>query len=302
VIDGPPSPHDDVYSATTNMKRYVILVWVLGILFFCGTSRGAADTNAASSELQALVSKIQDGLQQGKRTEAELAPEIKEFDALLEKYKVDKTDQTAEIALMKALLYIQVLDDSKKGIELVEKMKQDYPETKPGKYADTILENLKAFEEAKRIQSTLVEGATFPDFEEKDLDGKAMSISKLKGKVVLVDFWATWCGPCVMELPNVSKAYEKHHDQGFEVLGISLDQEEQRVKSFIKQKNMPWQQYFDGKFWQNKLAVKYGVQGIPATFLLDGEGKIIGRNLRGEALEQAVAKALEKTNSPAPTS
>lgn len=301
MIDDPTSPHDGL-SATTNMKRYLILVCVLGILFLCSRSRGAADTNAAASDLQALVSKIQDGLQQGKRTEAELAPEIKEFDALLEKYKVDKTDQTAEIALMKALLYIQVLDDSKKGIELVEKMKQDYPETKPGKYADTILENLKAFEEAKRIQSTLVEGATFPDFEEKDIDGKAMSISKLKGKVVLVDFWATWCGPCVMELPNVSKAYEKHHDQGFEVLGISLDQEEQRVKSFIKQKNMPWQQYFDGKFWQNKLAVKYGVQGIPATFLLDGEGKIIGRNLRGEALEQAVAKALEKTNSPAPTS
>ena len=145
-----------------------------------------------------------------------------------------------------------------------------------------------------RIQQTLVVGNKFPDFEEKDLAGQPLSIANFKGKVVLVDFWATWCGPCVQELPNVLRAYEKHHAEGFEIIGISLDQDERKLKDFTKQMKMTWPQYFDGKGWGNKLAGKYGVQSIPATFLLDGSGNIIGRDLRGEALEEAVSKALAK--------
>ena len=113
--------------------------------------------------------------------------------------------------------------------------------------------------------------------------------------LAIVDFWATWCGPCVAELPNVLKAYEKHHAEGFEIIGISLDKDKAKLESFTKEKNMPWQQFFDGLFWNNKLSTKYGVNSIPATYLLDGEGKIIGKNLRGEALEAAVAKALGRS-------
>jgi len=121
-----------------------------------------------------------------------------------------------------------------------------------------------------------------------------MKLSEYKGKVVLVDFWATWCGPCVGELPNVLEAYKKHHDAGFEILGISLDSDKAKLTAFIKQKEMPWKQYFDGKGWQTKLAQEYGINSIPATYLLDREGKIIARNLRGEALGEEVAKALAK--------
>jgi peroxiredoxin len=254
----------------------------------------AADTNAAANDLKALVTKVNAKVQAGKKTEADLAPELKEFDALLAKYKGEKTDDVAQIQLMEAMLYLQVLDNTDKGVQLVKQLKTDFPDTKPAQNADRILDSVKQQAAAKKIQSGLAEGAKFPDFSEKDSAGKPLSIANYKGKVVLLDFWATWCPPCVKELPNVIKTYDTHHKQGFEIIGISLDKDQEKLTSFTKEKNMTWVQYFDGLVWQNKLAVKYGVNSIPATYLLNGQGVIIGKDLRGEDLENAVTKALAK--------
>lgn len=280
------------------MKRFLVCLLAVACLFLTVTpSLRGAETNAPSAvatELKEIVTKIQGKLKDGKKTEADLAENLKEFDALLAKHVAEKTDDVAQVLYMKAMLYLQVLENPAKAEELIQQLKQDFADTRLGKNADKVLESIKKQGEAAKIRSSLVPGAKFPDFEEKDLDGKPLSIANYKGKVVLIDFWATWCGPCVRELPNVLKAYEKYHPKGFEIIGISLDQDETKLKDFIKEKNMPWPQYFDGKGWNSKLGGKYGIQSIPATWLLDGEGKIIDSNLRGEALEAALAKALEK--------
>jgi len=126
------------------------------------------------------------------------------------------------------------------------------------------------------------------------LDGRAVDVSKLQGKVVLIDFWATWCGPCKAEIPNVVATYKKYHDQGFEVVGISLDSQGARSKlaDFVKTHDMPWPQYFDGKGWGNEVAATYSIQAIPAMFLLDKEGKIVSTNARGPKLEEEVRRYL----------
>jgi peroxiredoxin len=267
------------------MKNKLFVALTIVSLSLFSPAGLAAEKSDAKAELKELISKIQTKLRQGDKTEAGLADEIKEFDALLARHKGEKTDDVAQILYMKAMLYEEVLKDAKKGDALMQQLERDFPESEPAK-------RMKQQAEAKKLSAALVEGAKFPDFAEKDVAGKSLSIANYKGKVVLIDFWATWCGPCVRELPNVIKTYEAHHKQGFEIIGISLDKDQQKLTDFTQEKNMTWQQYFDGLMWKNKLAVKYGVASIPATYLLDGEGKIIGKDLRGEALEEAVTKAL----------
>jgi peroxiredoxin len=151
----------------------------------------------------------------------------------------------------------------------------------------------------KKAPVAIAAGKPATVFKAKTTDGKDVDFpASYKGKIVLLDFWATWCGPCIGELPNLTAAYQKFHGQGFEILGISLDRagDDKKLADFTKAKNMPWPQVFDGKFWSAEVAKLYDVHSIPTAYLVDGDTGLIlaSSGLRGAQLEKTIADALAK--------
>jgi peroxiredoxin len=125
-------------------------------------------------------------------------------------------------------------------------------------------------------------------------DGKKIRLKDYRGKVVLLDFWAAWCNPCRIEMPNVIKVYNEFRNRGFEIIGVSLDRDETQFRNFIKENKMTWPEIYDGQAWGSSVGQLYAVNSIPATFLIDRQGKIRFKNVRGEQLRQAVQQLINE--------
>jgi peroxiredoxin len=142
------------------------------------------------------------------------------------------------------------------------------------------------------VEKLLGYGQLAPGFTQNDTEGKPVSLSSFKGRYVLIDFWASWCGPCRQENPNVVRAFEKYKAKNFTVLGVSLDRDRQKWVQAIAADQLYWTQVSDLGFWNNAAAKLYRVSSIPQNYLLDPDGRIIGKNLRGEELNAFLEKTL----------
>lgn len=180
---------------------------------------------------------------------------------------------------------IASLLQAKEVKELLDKLT---PEVKSGKVATEMVEQVEG-------ALAMSEGGKAPDFTMNDVDGNPVKLSDVygKSKYLLIDFWASWCSPCRAENPNVVANYLKYHEKGFDILGVSLDKEKDAWVKAIAADQLTWSHVSDLQGWKNAAAKKYAVQSIPANLLVDSEGNIIARNLRGEALGAKLEELLK---------
>ena len=205
----------------------------------------------------------------------------------------------------KATLKLYIISNPDSYLSLLALSSLDGPSPDPAELDplyNSLSDRLKNTETAKVFKKALDDirptsiGAIAKDFTEADVNGVPVTLSSFRGKYVLIDFWASWCGPCRQENPNVVKAYNKYKDKNFTILGVSLDKPEGKSSwlAAIKTDGITWTQVSDLKFWNNEVAALYNIKSIPANFLLDPNGKIIARDLRGDELENKLDEVLSK--------
>jgi peroxiredoxin len=194
-------------------------------------------------------------------------------------------DQPATLAVINLLQQNNLLDRDKYFdlyISTAEKLKKEWPDYEVAKQFIEMVDKMKA---------TAI-GQISPEIELPNPDGQIIKLSSLRGKYVLVDFWAKWCGPCRKENPNVVRAYQKYKDKGFDVFGVSLDRNKEDWVQAINEDGLTWTHVSDLKYFDSKAAHDYNISAIPFSILLDPEGKIIAKNLRGAALDKKLEEVL----------
>lgn len=214
------------------------------------------------------------------------------------KFDKDRTEDSARALGSAIAKFLETHPDDNRAPALklteAQAMEAFDPERARALYEETAKVEDKEIADAAKSGLAIMEMRNKPlDLSFTAADGRKVDLSTLRGKVVLVDFWATWCPPCVEEVPGVVEAYEKFKDRGFEIVGISLDKDKGALEKFTAANKMTWPQFFDGKGWDNELAKRFEIQSVPTMWLLDREGKLADPNPR-ERLEKAIQAALDK--------
>ncbi|WP_373518608.1 DUF4369 domain-containing protein [Pricia sp.] len=271
----------------------------LGLAEIKGTPQNEifADYMDKSKELTEQAQSIQQDMQQAnvKKDTATAKSLQDEMVELQDKYKNFELDyiESHPDALISALLIDRALGTGTVTAEEAQVMYEKLsPEIKKTKVATAIQERLEGQKQAEANAKNTSVGAKAPDFSAPTPDGKDLALNDALGKVTLVDFWAAWCKPCRAENPNIVNIYEKYHDKGLNVLGVSLDRTAEAWKKAIKDDGLTWQHVSHVAYFNDPIAKLYNIDAIPAAFLLDENGVIVAKNLRGPALEAKVAELL----------
>lgn len=218
----------------------------------------------------------------------ELSPKIKAIQGSMTSFPIDfiKENESSyfSLVLIDNLLKSNQVDKGKVQ-EAFNQLDAEYKDSELGKSIATKFKNL----------NSLNIGAVAPKFEAPNPEGKVIALDDVLNKVTIIDFWASWCKPCRRENPNVVKLYEKYHDKGLEIIGVSLDKAEHKDRwiKAIEDDGLTWPQISNLKSWNEPIARLYNIRSIPATYILDENGVIIAKNLRGKALEDKVAELLD---------
>ncbi len=213
----------------------------------------------------------------GSMTEANISKAGKEMEAFISQHP------DSYITPLAIYRYHQITSDGDKLESMYNQLPAPIQQASIGAYLATLIKENKKFPIGKPM----------PDFSQADADGKMVSLSSLRGKYVLVDFWASWCGPCRQENPNIVATYNKYKDKNFTVLGVSLDKSKEPWLQAINADGLTWMHVSDLKGWNNEVAQRFEIFSIPQSILLDPAGNIVGKNLRGPALEAKLATLIK---------
>jgi len=258
-------------------------------------------TNIENAKYDLAHKPVDDAYAALEAKEKAASPDVQKSDAFeKENHKTEKAIDAQDAAINKQ--FIQDNPDSFISLNALEGYAYgaDYVDIAPlfNGLTPAIKESVQGKSFAERLPKlkAVALGATAPEFAEADTSGKIINLSSFRGKYVLIDFWASWCGPCRHENPNVVKAFNHYKGQKFTIVGVSLDRPGAKDKwlAAIHKDGLAWTQLSDLKFWDSKTAGLYAVRGIPQNFLLDPDGKIIGKNLRGDDLEDKLAELFGK--------
>ena len=258
-------------------------------------------SDAVGTPMNEAVQQLKAEFRTLRAAQQKLAADLKSEDEAVRRAAEQQYDETDRTIARKADAFIRANMDNPLAGKLFFDFRYDIPEAVQNEIAAVSTPTFRAVPGIDKILTrlenlkTVAVGKQFTDFELKDMKGNPVKLSDYvgKGKVVLVDFWASWCPPCRREMPNLVALYKEYKSKGFEIVGVSLDSKQEAWEKGVKDLHITWPQMSDLAGWQNAGAAKYFVNSIPHTILVDGNGVILAKNLHGDELKEKVAEALK---------